>query len=215
MRFSRIAALSGFVFILLVIANAVLLGDAPSPEDELSVVREYVERDQTLHKAALFALVMATGFAAIFFAGVVDRLRASDRVYNEAWGIAALVGATGMGTAAIVGDTLFALLIYRGGSGLDDPLLRLLKDGELIAYSAIGVSVTSVAVSAAVPTFMHRALPKWHGAVSVVVAILGIFGPIAMVTDTDAGAWLHLTMMVGLGVWVFATSVVLLRYPYA
>lgn len=212
MNFSRIAALSGLVFVALAIANAVLLGSPPFPEDDIADVRKYVEEDEALHKAALFVLVSALPFAAVFFAGVVNHLRASDTEHHEAWGIAALGGAVLMGSAAVVGDTLYALLIYRGGSGLDDSTLRLLKDGELIAYSAMGVSIAAVAGSVAVPTFMHRALPIWHGAVGVVIVIFGFLGTIAMVSDTDAGAWFSSISTVSLAVWVLVTSIVLLRH---
>jgi hypothetical protein len=211
MEFSRIAAVSGLAFVVLAISNGVLLGNPPFPNADLADVRAYVERDEGLHKAALFLLQMSFAFAVVFFAGVVNYLSASDREHNEAWGIASFGGAILMGSAAVVGNTLYALLVYRGGSGLDDSFLGMLKDGELIAFSAMGTGVATVAASVAIPTFRHRILPLWHGALGVVVVIFSVLGTIAMVSATDAGGWFSSIATVSLGVWVLATSVVLLR----
>jgi hypothetical protein len=211
MTFRRTAAMAGIGFVVLATTNAILVGDAPAPGDELQVVREYVERDQLLHKLGLLALVVALAFAVVFFAGVVDHLRASDSAYDESWAVAVLGGAILMGAAATVGVTLYALLVYRGGTGLDDATLRLLKDGELIAFSAMGISIASVTGSAAVPTLLHHTLPRWHGLLSVVVAASGLLGVIGMVSATNAGTLFHLISVAGLAVWVLATSVVFLR----
>jgi hypothetical protein len=213
MTFNRLAAMAGFVFVLLSVTNGALLGAPPSPGADLADVRRYAEGNEFAHKAALLALVAALPFATVFFAGVVHRLRTSDTAHDEAWGIALLGSAILAGAAAIVGSTLYGMLIYRGGSGLDDSTLRLLKDGELIAYSAMGTSVAGVAISAAGPTFAHHALPSWHGVVGAIVAVVAAVGTLAMVLNTDEGALISSIGTLSLGVWVLATSVVLVRQP--
>lgn len=211
MTFSRIAALSGLAFVVLAVANGILLGNPPFPQADLVDVREYVENGEARHKAALLVLHVAFGFAVIFFAGIVKHLRASDTENGEAWGIAALGGGILGGAAAVVGNTLFALLVYRAGSGLDDSVLGMLKDGELIAFSAMGVPIAAVAVSVAVPTLRHGVLPVWYGVLSLIAATTSVLGTIAMVLITAVGGWLSSIATAGLGVWVLATSLVLLQ----
>ena len=213
MNFSRIGAVAGFGFVALAVTNGALLGSPPFPETGVTAVRGYVESDQVMHKAGLLALVFSLPFAAVFYAGVIDRLGVSDRQHNEPWRIAALIGAVLTGSAVIVGDVLYALLVYRAGSGLDDSALQLLKDGELIAYSAMGIAVATVAGSVAVPTFLYGALPRWHGVLAFVVIILSLANTIGMVSDTDAGGWVDVPAKLGFAVWVLATSLVLLREP--
>lgn len=212
MSFKRIAAMSGFIFTGLAITNGVLLGQPPFPEADLAMVREYVEHGRGLHKAALIILHVAIGFVVVFFAGLANHLRDGDRKHNEEWGLAAFGSAILGGAAAVVGNTLYALLVYRGGIGLDDSMLQILKDGELIGFSAMGVSIAVVAVCAAVPTFKYRVLPLWHGILSIVVAILSLLGTIAMVSATQAGGWLSSLATLGFVVWVVSTSTVLLRH---
>jgi hypothetical protein len=211
MSFMRVAAVSGFVFVALVFANVVLLGSPPLPGAAAADVREYVEVDGALHKAAVLALASALPFAMVFFAGVLGLLRASDHAHDEAWGPAVFGCGLLTGASALVGNGLFGLLVFRGGRGLDDASLQLLKDGELVVFAAGNVLVAAAAVCLAVPTFVHHVLPTWHGVLGILVACAGVVGTFALVTATDAAGLLELVAKAGLAVWVLATSAMLLR----
>ena len=215
MSFSRMAGVSGIAFLILIILNAVLLGDQPFSGDDVDEVRDYIEGDEGLHKTAMFLGIVLLPFAILFFAGVANRLRASDREHGEAWAIAAIASAIFIGAAAGIGDALISTLIFRGGEGLSDSTIRAIWDAQTIAYSSTGIAVTGLTLSVAIPTVLHRVWPLWHAALGAIAAVLGVLAIISIVSATTGGNIFGLIGFVGLLVWVLATSVLLILEPEA
>ena len=168
MSFSRIAGFSGVLFVVLLMFNAALIGDQPLSGDSIDEVRDYISDKEGLHKTGVFLGIALLPFAIVFFAGVANKLRASDREHREAWAIAAIASAIFIGAAAGVGATLAATLLFRGGEDLSDSTIRALSDAQIIAYSSTGIAVSALALSVAIPTFMHKVWPVWHAALGAV-----------------------------------------------
>jgi hypothetical protein len=215
MSFYRIAGLAGIVFIVLVVLNAVLLGNQPLADDSVSEVRDYISGDEGMHKTALFLGIVLLPFAVIFFAGLTVKLRESDRANVEGWGFAALAGAVLLGAGVGVGDAMVSALFFRSGEGLDDATIRVLWDAQLTSYAATGAAVATLTLSTAVPTLWHRIWPTWHGLLGIVVGVLGVLSLIGVVSDTNGGNAFAGIGFVAFAVWTLATSVLLLREPAA
>ena len=70
MSFNRLAALAGFIVIVLLVLNAALLGDQPTLDDSIEDVVQYIGEDQALHRLAavpgLLALLALLASTALF-----------------------------------------------------------------------------------------------------------------------------------------------------
>lgn len=215
MGFKRMGGYAGLVFIVLMVINMILSGDTPIAGDSIDEVREYISTDVGMHKTGLFFGVLVLPPVVILFAAVVAKLRVSDAVHDENWSTVALLGAVLLGASAGVGDVLLGTALFRGGEGLDDSTLRALMDGQLIAYSTTGVALTALAGGVAVPTLQRGIWPKWYGVLGAVVAVLGVLGTIAVVKESNGGSVFGLISFIGMGIWVIATSILLIREPQA
>jgi hypothetical protein len=204
MSFRRIAGLSGVVFVVLMVLNGILLGDQPLAGDSVDEVRTYLADDVNLHKTAFILGMVLLPFAVVFFAGLYTKLRASDIAHDEGWAIAAVLGAVLLGASAGVGDIALGALLFRGGSGLDDPTLRIVWDAQIIAYSSTGIALTAIAV--AVPTLRHKLWPAWYPLLSLIAAAAGAIALVAVVSDTNGGSIFGLIGFIAFAIWVLATS---------
>ncbi len=211
MSFQRTAATSGFILVILLVINGVLLGNVPLAGDDIDEIEDYVTNDVGLHKTALFIGVIVLPFAIAFFAGVFHLLKNSDQERNETWAAAALASAILVAASAGIGDTLYAALIFRGGDGLDPSATRALYDIQAVAYASVGIALTALALSVAIPTLMHGILPSWYGILGLVIAALGVLSTFGMVLDSNTGSFLGGTAFVSFGVWALVTSVLMYR----
>lgn len=207
MSFQRIAGIAGIVFVALLVVNGVMLGDQPYVNDSIADVRSYVGSDESMHKTGLFIGMLVLPFAVLFFAGLVARLRASDIAHAEGWSVVTLLGAVLFGASAGVGDVLYATTVFRGGEGLDDATLRVLWDGQNIAYASMGIALTALALGVAVPVLERGLWPFWYGLLTLVAAALGVVTLIGVISDTSS-AWLFIGFIT-FGVWTLVTGVLM------
>jgi hypothetical protein len=214
MRFNRIAALAGGCFIVAIIVSVALLGgDELTVDDSPSEVRSYLASDQAMHRWSVFFGAIALPFAAVFIAGVVNSLQASDREHGEAWAVVALMGGLSMGAAAGVGDILLAILFFRGGEGLDDATILALQDGQRIAYAGMGPPIAILMVSVAVSGLQHRTWPAWHAVLGLVGAAVSVVAALSVVSASGDVQIAGLFAFPALLVWSLVTSVMLFRAP--
>ena len=137
--------------------------------------------------------------------GMPRRYQDYDPMY-EGWHAASTFGSWVMIPGILL---LFGTLVYRDGVGLSDEVLRALWDAQTLGYTAIGVMVATLALSAAVPAFQHSAWPRWHGIVGLVVVIAGFISVLGLAIDSDAGNAFGLGSFVALMLSTLTTSVVL------
>jgi hypothetical protein len=212
MPFNRVAAIAGSCFVVAIIVSVGLLGgDELTVDDSPSEVRSYLASDEAMHRWSVFFGAVALPFAAIFFAGVVNSLLASDREHGEAWAVVALMGSLFMVAAAGVGDVLLAILFFRGGEGLDDSTILALQDGQRIAYAGIGPPVAILMVAVAVSGLQHRTWPAWHAVLGLVGAAASAIAALSVVSPGGDVQVAGLFAFPALLIWSLLTSVVLFR----
>lgn len=209
MSFRRIAGMSGLVAFVLSVLTGLFSGDTPLAGDSVEDIRSYLAEDQNMHKLGLVLGVLIAPFAAIFFAGLFHKVRASDRINNEAWAIATVIGGVLLGASAGVGDAAVGAALLRGGEGLDDSTLRALWDLQLIAYSTTGVAITVLVIAPAIPTLRHKIWPMWHGLFGLVVGLASLLTLIAVVSDSSGGSAFGLVGFIGLALWILVTSILM------
>jgi hypothetical protein len=150
-------------------------------------------------------------FYAVFFAGIISKLRESDREHHEGWGIAALGGAILIGAGAGVGDSMSVVLFLRGGDGLDESTVRAIYDLLTVAYGSVGIAVATLAVSVAVPAIRHRFWPDWYGWLPAVVAAVGFVSVAGVAWTSTTALVLGYGAFTALLVWTLATSILMYR----
>ena len=211
MSFNRLAALAGFIVIVLLVLNAALLGDQPTLDDSIEDVVQYIGEDQALHRLAAVLGLLDLPFYIVFIAAIVAKLRDGDREHGEAWAIAALAGAVFIGVTATIGESLNLILFLRGGEGLDDSTVRAIYDGSAVAYGSIGIAVAGVTGSVAIAAIRREFWPRWYGWLSALVAVIGVISVGGVAWTSTAGLLLGIAPFVGLLVWTLASSILLYR----
>lgn len=215
MSFRRIAAYGGIGFVILLVVNIVLLGNQPAATDSIEKISDYLGDNTELHKIAFLVGIALLPFFAVFLAGVVTEMRATDREHGEGWAIVTLAGGILIGASAGVGDALLGALFYRGGSGLDPAVIRAVWDAQAIAYTATGLGITALAGGAAVVSLHRGRGPAWYGWLSALVAALGLLTLVGIMSTSTGLNTVAFLALPGLLVWVIVTSVLMLRSPRA
>lgn len=214
MSFNRLAAIAGFLFVALAIAH-VLTGAPPAPDANGDDILRFISTDEGMHKAQVIVSVLGGLPLAVFVAGLLIPFRVSDQLHDEAWATSTLIGAILLMSSIAAGDSVLYGLFLRGGEGLDPAGARAFWDIQHVAYAGAGLAVAVMMGSASVPVIRHKVFPRWHGWLSMLLAILGVLTVIDMVTTATGGAFDSLATLGFAIVWVLATSILLYRMPAA
>ena len=213
MSFRRLAAYGGIGAVVLLVLNIILLGNQPLATDSIEEIVDYLRKDIKAHKLGFIFGLAVVPFFALFLAGVVTEMRATDREHNEGWAIVTLSGGILLAAAAGVGEALLGALFFRGGSGLDPAIVRALYDAQAVAFASTGVAMTALVGGVAASTLLHRREPAWYGWLSALVAALGILTLVGIMSRTTGVYVLVIPSFFGLIVWTLVTSVLMLRSP--
>lgn len=211
MSFNRIAAVSGFIVVVLLTLNVALLSDQPTPDDPIEDIVRYLGEDQGMHRLAAVLGILVLPFFVVFFAAIVAKLRDGDRERGEAWAIAALAGAVLIYAAGMIGDSLTVVLFLRGGEGLDDSTVRAIYDGLFAAYGMVGIAVAAVTGSVAIAAIQREFWPRWYGWLSALVAVIGFASVGGVLWTALAGQILGFAPLIAVLVWMLASSILLYR----
>lgn len=172
-RWKRLAPLSGFVFVALVVVSIVMSGDSPDVGSGPAKVAAYYASHDGVTTAQVVMLAYGALFACVFFASVGQFLR--DR------------GAQLLATLTLVGGILFAVGLGLG-AGMSAALteanghftaaqmqvLNAVAEDLFWPLAVGGMIMATLAMGAAI--LRTRALPKALGIVTLVVGIVGISG---------------------------------------
>ena len=206
----RIAALSGIVFVVLILVHAVLQGGAPTLEDPPEdVVRYLVDKDAEIKVGAyLQGLAMV---AYLWFLGSLWRaLRAAEGGPGRLSVVAAaastiLVALVGVHIAILTGLSL------RADAGLNPGVVSSLY---LIAFVILGLSAFAAAtLTGAVGVLVLRTgtLPRWLGVLSLVSAGLWLLAGVGATTEDEAWGVIGLVAFLVWLSWTAVTSVLVSR----
>ena len=123
----RLAGISGVVFIVVIVLSAITFGDAPSVEDDVASIRDYLATDAALHRAGGVLAALAIPFEAAFLAGIIATIRRPAGHGDAIWADTARFGAITMLFCVVLGDVLLDVVYFRDdAAGLDDATIRLL-----------------------------------------------------------------------------------------
>ena len=203
----RIAALSGVVFVVLIMVHAILQGSPPTLQDPPDEVVQYLAGKEGEFKLGAYLQGLAM-IAYLWFLGSLWRvLRDSEggpgRLSVVAVGATAiLVSLVGVHIAILTG------LAVRAEDGLDAGVVSSLY---VIAFMLLALSgFAAAALTGAVGGLVLRneSLPRWLGVLSFVSAVLWLLAGVGATTESEAWAGVGFVAFVVWLAWTAATSVV-------
>lgn len=148
--FGRIAAISGVLFAVGVIASMVLVGEMPGAGDDATTIREYFTGNEGPHGAGLVVVGLAIVPLLLFAAGLVQSRRRTDPA-DDGWATA--VGAFFVFAAALhsVGVILDAGLFMSRDAGIGDDVLLALWDVSMASTAMMILGFGGAAICAVDP----------------------------------------------------------------
>lgn len=207
------SAVAGFTFAATAVAVLFISGDQPPPGAGFDEIGAYLREGEGLR--GLNAVLSVAGLLplALFFAGVLMPFSADDRESDRGWAMAMLIGFIGLNASIAVHEGAFYGLSYQGLAGVSPGVAAVLWDVVYVTGASAAFAMAVITISTAVPVLHHRVWPRWHGWLSVIVAILGALALVDVVTPVTAGVFSGVAFLGFTIIWVPATGVVLWRSP--
>ena len=168
----RIGALTGVLFVILVIVAFAVGGETPGTDDSTREIVSYYVNNDTEQIIAAGLLAWASVALLFFLGSLRQTLR---RATGDDGGLSAVVMLGGVFIA--VGATVFAGLTFALGDAADDmPVDAIVAlntlNSDMFATLAVGVATFNLALGLA--TLRHRVFPKALGILAIVVGIAGL-----------------------------------------
>jgi hypothetical protein len=215
---ARLGGILGIGFIVLFVISIIFQGDTPMSNDSADQIRSYFVD----HGEKYLALDFITGIALIFFfLPFAACLRSVLAIAEGEPGICSRLFYTGAIISLAIGGSASlgqgAIAMGASDPAIDDSALKLMAYLSDYGFAAFGAGFALTAVSAGIVMARTGVVARWVGYFGLVVAVLNVIGA-AWVIDGDPESVLSVIGIVGLllfGIWVLATSVMLLRQPQA
>jgi hypothetical protein len=172
MNSQRIGALTGVLFVILVIVAFAVSGETPDADDSTrKIVSYYIDNDDEQMIAA--GLLGWASVALLFFLGSLRK--ALRRATGDDGGLSVIVMLGGAFIA--VGATIFAGLTFTLGDAAEDmPIDAVVAlnglNSDMFFTLAAGVATFNLALGLAI--LRHRVFPKALGILAIVVGIAGL-----------------------------------------
>ena len=209
MSFTRTAAIAGIVLVILLIVNAVLLGNPPMIDEDTEEIQKYLKGNGDMHKIGALVGFAVLPLFAVFLAGIVRPIRASDQEHDEGWAVVVLAGAIVLAAVATMGGVLQAALFFRDGAEIDASTERALWDAATVAFAVTGIAIATLVGGVTIPQLRHGLVAAWQGWLGVLVALIGIAALAAAVSTNVGVSFLAMAAFIGFLVWTLATSLVM------
>lgn len=182
-----LAPLTGVAFVGLVIVGFGVGGEPPSADSPVKeIVAHYSDNKDSVIVGAALLGVAATFL--VFFGGYLRKVLSAAEGEGGVLSAVSLVGAAVMATGIAIDATItFAL-----AEAADDiepaavQALQALWDNDFIPI-AVGTQV--LLLSAGISILRHAALPKWLGAVAILLAVVGLT-PLGFIAFLGGGIWI-------------------------
>jgi hypothetical protein len=214
-RYARYGALTGSLFVLLVIIGFAI---TPKPPDANAAPQEVIEYVVDHHNAlhAVQLLFAASGFLLIWFFGTLrdalSRVEVGEgrhALANIAWGGGLIAIA-----AQMVSFALQATATLHPATN-DPDLTRALVDASLLVPAVAAPAAAVFFVANGLSILRSGQLPAWLGWLGLVTALFTLLGVGAVYTDHGAfasdGVLGFFSGFVLFLVWILAASIVLFR----
>lgn len=198
---NRLLALSGFGFVILVIAAFGGLGeDTPGGGDTAATVKSFYAAHQNHQIAAAFVLAAAVPLLVFFSVGLSQTLWPADPARRPFWQIVLIGGGVLAGaTFAIAALCHFALADIADKRSVSDGALQTLNELDSNTWLALDIGLGVLVLGAAGSLIPRAGAQRVLGWLALIAGI-ALFIPYA---DFPA--------LVATGLWILAMSVVLLR----
>jgi Domain of unknown function (DUF4386) len=192
----QIGALTGIIFVVLIIIAFIVGGNTPDVNDSpRDIVSFYIDNDSEQQVAA--ALLALACVAFVFFLGTLRQVLRAAAGDEGGLSTVAMLG----GLMIVVGAAIFAGIGFTLGDAADDlPASATLAlnalNSDLFFPVAVGTAAFNLGLGLAV--LRHGGLPRWLGWVAAVIGVAGL---------TPAGFFAFLAT----GIVIVAASVVLFQ----
>lgn len=182
----RHLALTGVLFVVLVIVGLIVAGEPPDADEEArEIVDFYADNEDSV---AVGAVLLGSGaIAFVFFGGYVRKVL---RVAEGQGGVLSAVAFAGVILVA-AGVTFDGTLSFALSAAADDldpravQALQALWDNDFLPMLA-GIVIFLLATGVSIAR--HAALPRWLGWAAIAIAVLGLT-PIGFVAFPLGGLW--------------------------
>ena len=202
MHRDRLGAATGIVWIVLLIASFVLIGEAPETEDSSA---EEIAAHFTENKDSILAgvLVQALSLVALlYFAGYLRRVLRVAEGEGGVLATVALAGAVVLAVGAAIDATLSAALA-ESSENVDPVAIQALQVLWENDFVPLMVGMVTFLSATGLSIIRHRALPSWLGWVPL--ALIGSF-LIAAITEIEV---FFAIFGIGAALWVLVLSGIL------
>lgn len=211
-RWERLAAATGIVFVVLGVIALVVGGQAPRPDDpDQEIVSYFVDnRSGLLLQAYLF------GLASIFFLWFIGSLRSHLRRAEEETGrLSAVAFGGGVATLAIVlvGISLSAALAFRVAEADPSVAMALFHVGSQ-AFTLSSFPAVVLVAAASVVIIRTSALPPWLGWLGGLLSLAFLVSGLAVFVESGplaSGGVYGYTVFGVFFLWVLLASVLLVQ----
>ena len=207
----RLAAASGFVFLVLYIVAMFVVPKPPSlSSPSVKVAAYYVEH----HRGGLVQTALL-GLSLIAFLWFLGSLAALLRNAGEAR-LASVAFAGGLATAglALLGTTINAALFER--VALASPAMAGgLHTISVTAFTIVGFATATIAFATAIAVGRCKVLPAWYAVLTALAGVVFLFGGAALTFSgfySPQGTYWWIATVTFL-VWTLITTVELVRKP--
>ncbi|MGZ5309666.1 MAG: hypothetical protein ACXWDQ_04380 [Solirubrobacterales bacterium] len=210
----KLGAATGLGFVVLLVLSFIVgPTDPPAFNDPALKVSAYVADNQDEIDSASALILGALAFFAFFIGAVAANNRRNEKdgrlsATAHAGGIVAI--AVAVGGTAVAGAAAAAQ-----GSGATPDLVKALWNMQALGFAAGGIGTAILIYATGVLALRSDSLPRWLGIGSVMIGVFQAAVAIIAMTQRDGafspydGALPQVSLLV-LGLWVLATSVVLI-----
>jgi hypothetical protein len=206
----RLAATSGFVFLVLYVVAMFVVPKPPSLSSSNAKVAAYYIQH---HRAGLVQTVLL-GLSAIAFLWFIGSLAALIRNAGEVR-LASVALAGGIATVGLgfLGTTISAALFER--VALQSPSMASgLHVISVTAFTVIGFATATIAFATALSVFRTKVLPRWYAFLTAIGGVVFLFGGGALTFSgfySPLGTYWWFATVVFL-VWTLVTTVELVQH---
>lgn len=202
-RFERVAALGGFLTVILWVAGVVLavgLSHQPAADATDAQVLAWVKAHSNIVTGGAWIYMIGCACFPWFAGGLRSRLASAEGgtapVTTVAFVAAVATGVVAMGLAAP--DMAAAI----GAGDITAGAAGALHQMSTVFFVMVELGAATMVAGFGVAALRSRALPKWWAIVSLLLGVLLVVGPIG---------WLG--VMFGMPLWTLLSAVVLLLHP--
>ena len=209
-RWEQIGAVSGLLFVALLVATFFTAG-TPDPDESTAEIARQVADDRTELLFNAYVGGLATIFLVVFIAVLWSVLRRAERAPGPS--ILARLGGLGTAAGVLVANGVTLALVYAAEDNREPAAIRALFELDSDFFIPIGFMLALLYAGTALSVLSARSLPSWLGWAAAALALAFLVGLLGMFSEEEDGGALGILFFIGfLGtlVWVLATSIVML-----